>query len=159
MHNKNILISPYSQPIDGLHSPKDWGDANWKELVFKLKETYDMNVLQIGTFDEAQIKGTDIVFRSRPFEEIKKLVQNSRLVISVDNFLPHLCKDINKKCVVIWGPSDSNIFGYKENLNIHGNREHLRKHQLHLWKECEQINKEAFPTVEEVLRQISYLIG
>lgn len=148
MHNKNILIAPFSKDA------KNWGIENWNELVKKVKEEYSYNVLQIGTFEDAQIKGTDIIFRNRSFEEIKKLIQNSRLVISVDSFLPHFCETLNKKCVVIWGPSDSNIFGYRKNVNIHGNKEHLRKYQFNLWSECEPINKEAFPTVEKVLEEI-----
>lgn len=153
MHNKNILIAPFSKEA------KNWEIENWKELVNKVKEKYGYNVLQIGTFEDTQIKGTDIIFRNRSFEEIKKLIQNSRLIISVDSFLQHFCKTLNKKCIVIWGPSDSNIFGYKDNVNIHGNKEYLRKYQFHLWAECEPIDKSAFPSVEEVLKEVDKILS
>lgn len=154
-HNKNILISPYSNILpNGQESPKNWSKENWIELVNKIKENSDYNILQIGTFQEEQIKGTDIIFRNRPFEEVKKLIQNSRVILSVDNFLPHFCKTFNKKCIVIWGPSNPKIFGYKENINLQGDSKYMRRDQFWKWDQCESIDLRVFPSVEQVYNEI-----
>lgn len=156
MHNKNIIISPFSNNLlDGRESPKNWGTENWNELVRQIKEKYNFNVLQIGTHSEKQIKGTDFIAREWRFEKIKDLLKHSRFFISVDNFLPHFARLVNKRGVVIWGPSDSNIFGYKQNINVHGDKQYMREQQHWLWQQCEQINPLAFPTVEEVMKSIS----
>lgn len=158
MHNKNILISPYSKKIEGKLSPKDWGKENWEALVKKIREHSDYNLIQVGVEGEEKIKGVDLCIFNIPFDKLKRIVQNSRVIISVDNFMPHFCKTVNKSCYVIWGPSDSSIFGYPENKNILGNTELMRKQQFWLWCQCEKVSSDAFPSVEDVFKYIKNFI-
>ncbi len=155
-----IVVSPFSNNLpDGKPSPKNWPLENWIELVRLIKEEYPWcHLMQVGTSKESQIKGTDIFFQDRPLEVIAKLVEGSKTFISVDNFLPHLGNTINKNGIVIWGPSDSRIFGYDNNINLHGDRSLMRKNHFWLWTQCEEIPNEAFPTVEDVMNKLRKIL-
>jgi hypothetical protein len=156
-----IVISPYSnKDHTGKLSPKNWGEGNWEQLVQRIKKDFHyQHIVQIGIEGEQKIKGVDLFLTNQKFEKLKGFVETTKLWISVDNFFPHFCKSLDKNGgVVIFGPSNSRFFGYKENYNLHGNKKYLRKDQFLMWSMCEPINNKAFPTVSEVYTTVKKLL-
>jgi hypothetical protein len=143
-----ILISPYSRKLrNNKENPKNY--PYWKELIELLKE-YDNNIVQIGVKGEIPLV-LDFRFDMR-LEDIKRLVFSSDFWMSVDNFLPHLVnvRKVNKQGIVLWGPSDPLIYGYKSNINILKSRDCLRKDQFGIW-EALDFNKDIFMEPEGVI--------
>lgn len=127
---KYILISPYSRILkDGTYNAKNY--PWWPVVIEDLKK--DFEIIQVGIREE-----TALVADFRPNLKLKKLGElllddNCYSWISVDNFFPHLAHLVGKPGVVIWGISDPNIFGYKENKNLLKSKKFLRTHQFMIW--------------------------
>jgi len=147
---KTIVISPWSRKLrNGVtRNPKDY--PYWKELVKELKKTY--KVIQVGVKGEELI-GADEVKFDLSLEELRKLIKNCATWISVDNFFQHLAWSIGKVGIVLFGQSDPNIFGHKENTNMLVGREQLRKFQFDIWERADY-KEEAFVLPEAVLKEI-----
>lgn len=146
---RKCIISPFSRPLrNGKQNPKNY--PYWKELIKLLP----YHVIQIG------VKGEDKLVKDCRFnlsiKELKALIKECDLWISVDTFLPHLAHHVGKSGVVIWGKSDPNIFGYLENKNVIINREKLRSNQFIFW-ENEVFDESVFPKPEQLLKIINDL--
>lgn len=135
---KTIVISPYSSKLhSGKRNAKDY--AYFPELISLLK-SQGYYVIQIGVTGEAKFDGVNEFKQNLSFPQLKELVSKPEvLVVSVDSFLPHMCHTVGVRCVVLWGKSDPNVFGYKENINILKDRTHLRNpfEQFVYWNEVE----------------------
>lgn len=143
-----IVIAPYAQKLrNGKINPKNF--PYWKELIQLLEPKY--KIIQVGVNGEEKL--TKAAAFNLDLDSLKELLINSKFWISVDSFLPHLAHHINKKGVVIWGPSDPNIFGYKENINILKDRKYLRSNQFDIW-EVQEFNADAFVSAENIYKTI-----
>jgi ADP-heptose:LPS heptosyltransferase len=130
-----ILISPYSRKLrNNKRNPKDF--PYWKELVTLLKNA-GFYIIQVGVANEEKIEGVDECLFNKSLNELKGIVNECVTWISVDNFFQHLCWLNNKPGIVIFGQSDPEIFGHKENINLLKSREYLRKDQFNIWESSE----------------------
>lgn len=148
---KNAIIAPYAAKLrSGNNNPKNY--PHWVELIHLLKER-GFNIIQIGTEGEVRLEGADEFKTNLSFPELTELVwMNNVLILSVDSFFPHFCRSVGQKCVVLWGKSDPNVFGYKENVNILKDRKYLRSpHDQWLYWEKETFDPDVFATAKEVV--------
>jgi ADP-heptose:LPS heptosyltransferase len=144
----NIVISPFSKKLrNGKENPKNY--PYWKGVISLLKQK---NIIQIGV--EGETKLVNDFRKGLSLDQIKKLISECDFWMSVDNFLPHLAHHIPKPGVVLWGYSDPNIFGYKENLNLLKNRNYLRKDQFNIWEAIEY-NEDVFMSANDVVKEVS----
>lgn len=141
-----ILISPYSKYFgEGKENAKNY--PYWQELINLLKkEKY--KIYQIGVKGEKELMNIDKYIFNKPFKKLKNYLKICDFYISVDNFFQHFAHYYGKYGFVIYGKSDPELFGYKENINIFKSKDYLRKGQYLYWKE-EPYNKEVFvnPTI------------
>ena len=111
-----ILISPYSRKLrNGKENPKNY--PYWKELVSLLKKN-DFYIIQTGISGESVIEGVDEVRFNLKLKDLKELILNSFIYISVDNFFQHYASSLKKRGIVLWSKSDPNIFGYDFNIVV-----------------------------------------
>jgi len=132
-----ILISPYSRKVsDDMKNPKNY--PWWKQVVSELKDDVDDEIIQIGVKGEPDI-GVHKLLVNLPLLSLARLVNDCKVWASVDNFLPHFCNYHypEKRGVVIYGPSDPDIFGYPHNVNFLRDRCHLRIWQFEKWTQCD----------------------
>ncbi len=143
-----IIISPFSNKLGDKQNAKNY--PYWRELVGRLRLA-GMYVIQLGAGDEPKIGANGYLYNQK-FDEIAKLIRNSHLWLSVDNFLHHLVKAEcpEKPGIVIWGPSDPELFGYPEQINVLKSRATLRPRQWAIWNECE-FNPDIFPDYNEIM--------
>jgi ADP-heptose:LPS heptosyltransferase len=147
-----VIISPYSKPLrNGKENPKNY--PYWPELVKGLKEK-DMYVIQIGVRGEKEIEGVDEVLFNKPLKELVSLLNECNTWISVDNFFQHLAYFNGKPGIAIFGQSDPEIFGHKENINILKDRKYLRVLQFDIWERAE-CNNECFVEPAVIIDRIS----
>lgn len=90
-----------------------------------------------------------------PEQEIIDLVNWCDKWISIDSFLPHLCKYHNLKSgIVIWGKSDPLIFGYPENVNLIKDRNRLRPDQFVFWTNVKW-DKDDFIIATDLIKSLN----
>jgi len=92
--NKKIcLVCISAAKINNEDSNKDWEDIRWFNLIYQLKK---MNyfVIQVGTHKDNQIPNVDYKFLDKSLSELKFLIENSTLWISVDTFFHHFASAI-----------------------------------------------------------------
>ena len=145
---KKAIISPFSRKLRNGKSPNPKDYPFWKELIVELrKQKY--YVIQVGVQGE-QLFDVDEVKTNLPLNDLEKLIKECYTWISVDNFFPHLAQNVGKKGIVLWGQSDPEIFGYKENINLLKDRKYLRKYQADIWERTDFI-RESFVDSQTVL--------
>jgi hypothetical protein len=149
---KSIIVSPYSRPLrNGKENSKNY--PYWDSLVAILKGK-GYYIIQIGRIGEREISGVDETKFGLSLAELEKIAVSCTTWISVDNFFQHMCKLVGKHGYVLFGLSDPNIFGHKENTNLLKDRKYLREKQFDIW-ESEPYNPEAFVSAEEAAKAIT----
>lgn len=141
-----IIISPFAKKLreEKLH-PKNY--PYWVELISKIDE----EIIQVGIEGELQLVKD---FRKNlSLSELKELVLSCKTWISVDSFFQHFCWEIGKPGIVLFGPSDPNIFGHPENINLLKDRKYLREKQHWLWEQCD-FNENAFVKSSVVIEEL-----
>ena len=120
----------------------------WEELISLIKEP----IVQVGIEGEKQLVPD---FRKNlSILELRQLIQECRTWVGIDSFFQHLAWDENKKGIVLWGPSDPNIFGHPENINLLKDRKYLVPNQF-LWWEATEHQAERFVTPIEVFNYLT----
>lgn len=130
MSRKYIIISPWSKMLrDGSYNPKNY--PHWKKVIDGIKSDFD--IIQIGI--PGEVKLVDDFRIGLPLKKIKELLLDERCHtwVAVDNFLQHLSFLIKKPGIVLYGISDPNVFGYRENKNLLKARKYLRDNQFYIW--------------------------
>lgn len=132
LSEKCILISKGVKLLrNGKRNPKDY--PYWDKLIELLKKEY--KIIEVGIL---------------PLKELDKLIEECYTWIAVDSFFQHYAWYKGKKGIVIFGKSDPNIFGHKENINILKDRNHLRSNQFSIW-ELEEYSEDCFTQPEEII--------
>ena len=141
-----IIIAPFAR---GMRTPKPHPKnyPHWKELVSHIDE----EIIQVGVEGEEQL--VEDFRKNLKMNELAALVNECKTWVAVDSFFQHFCWDLGKQGIVLWGQSDPNIFGHKENINLLKDRKYLREKQFWLWEQCE-FNAEAFVEPDVVLKEL-----
>ena len=150
---KKILISPYSKKIE-TYSRNAKNYPYFKELVCKIKKS-GLHTIQVGIEGEESI-GCDEMQFNLSLKDLSKLIDECYGWISVDNFFHHLAWTRGKMGNVIFGPSDPNIYGHKENNNILKNRKYLAPLQFDTWENI-RYNDHAFDKANIVFRKLDFI--
>lgn len=141
-----IIISPYSKKLrNGKENPKNY--PYWKELI----ELIDDPIVQVGITGETQL--VDIFHQNLSLKELEELILKCKIWISVDSFFQHFAWDIGKPGIVLWGPSDPNIYGHPENINLLKDRSLLVPNQFLMWEQ-QSYRTECFVDPKEILKHI-----
>lgn len=152
-----ILLSPWAKVTDqGKPSPKNY--PWWPEAVRGLLGA-GFEVHQLGIDGEPDVPGVRKRSNGLRIREIERLLDECQTWLSTDTFLQHLAWDRKKRGVAIFGPSDPEIFGHPENINLLKSRKYLRSKQFWLWSQCEPVPNEAFVSPEEAVRAVVSLIN
>jgi len=131
---KKILLAPYSHKmLSGKPNPKNY--PFFSEVVSALKS--ECYITQIGVSGEAKIPGADKIELDRSFDDLKKMLDECDIFVSVDSFFPHFAKYNNRSGgIVIFSLSDPEIFGYPDNINVLKDRQFLRRGQFMKWDDA-----------------------
>jgi pyruvyltransferase len=148
---RKIIISPFSRKLRNGKTPNPKDYPFWKELISELRKR-KYYVIQIGVPGE-ELFEVDEVKINLSLQELEELLKKSNIWISVDNFFQHFAANYKKRGIVLWGQSDPEIFGYKENINLLKDKKYLRKYQFDIWETAKFI-KESFIEPQEILKVI-----
>jgi hypothetical protein len=98
---------------------------HWHYLVEKLINQ-GIFVIQVGSLNDIYIKGAYSLLGLLTNEQLVMLIKKSRVVIAVDNFIIHISYMVQTPAVVLWGPTDPDIYGYGNQVNLSGPPDHCR---------------------------------
>jgi len=107
-----ILLQSSSCKLGG----KQWAKDKWEELIKRL-DCYDF--LLVGSYTDTLIKGAVDLRGKTTLREAISLLSVSNLFVGIDSFLNHATNALGTKGVVLFGSSNPNMWGYKENINIY----------------------------------------
>jgi ADP-heptose:LPS heptosyltransferase len=109
---KIIVIAPSS------NSPRKALESGiWHDLVHKLN-VEGFFVLQVGKKNERYIKGAYSLLGLTTPRQLIALLNKCHMVISLDNFVMHAAHLIKIPSVIIWGPTEPEVYGYDEQVHI-----------------------------------------
>lgn len=98
---------------------KQWPYEYWNRFVALFKEQYpSIKVVQLGVKDAARISHADYYLLGESLEIVKHILKNALLHIDIEGGLVHLATQLQKKCVVLFGPTQDWFFGYPQNINV-----------------------------------------
>lgn len=98
---------------------KQWGYDKLCKFVSLFKNKFpNISVVQLGTKNALHIPNVDLYCIGNDLELVKYILYNSQLHIDSEGGLVHLATQLHTKCVVLFGPTMPEYFGYLENDNI-----------------------------------------
>ena len=102
-----------------VHQTKEWAYENFVDLISIIKKTYpQIKVIQIGGADSTLIKGVDKGIFGENLNYIKGLLRNAMAHIDTEGGMVHLATQLGTKCIVLFGPTPMEYYGYQQNINI-----------------------------------------
>ncbi len=106
VHGKNVIA-------------KQWAFDKLCQFVKMFKHKYsNIKVVQLGTKTTPKVPDADEYFLGQNMELVKYILAGSMLHIDSEGGLVHLASQLDTKCIVLFGPTMEEYFGYKENDNI-----------------------------------------
>lgn len=95
---------------------KEWKYYKWEKII---KLYPNIHFFQLGNCDDYKLKGA-LDFTNLKLRDQISILNSSDFYIGVDSFWQHAAKALNKKSIILFGPSNSEIWGYDDNVNIIG---------------------------------------
>ena len=104
---------------NGYHT-KVWPVEYWKQFVVDFKNRYpNIKIVQVGGKNSYSIKGVDSnMSGSIDMKNSLQIIKGGMFHVDNESGLVHAARAMNKKSVVMFGPTNMDFFGYKENVNI-----------------------------------------
>ncbi len=121
-NKKYICIEPNSKQT--FTNNKQWPLAHWQNLInllsnYLFENKLDYRIVQIGIKGSPLLKGVVDLIGTTSFRQIKKIIENSSLVIANEGGIGHLTASSNTKGVIICNPSlPKDLMAYPQYINI-----------------------------------------
>lgn len=98
---------------------KEWPFSYLEKFVKLFKEKYpQVGVIQLGSTGTPNVYGVDAYFLGENLELVKYILRDSLVHIDKEGGLVHLATQLGTKCIVCFGPTQEEYFGYPENINL-----------------------------------------
>ena len=98
---------------------KTWYLGYWSQLIKEIKKQYGIKVIQLGAATANKIDGVDhCLINKTTLSEAFDILAGSELHIDGDSGLVHAATRMEVPCVVMWGPTPHEFYGYPQNANI-----------------------------------------
>jgi ADP-heptose:LPS heptosyltransferase len=117
---KNIIISPSTDSPRKMMHP-----LAWHNLVERLTAEGAL-VIQVGKMQDMHIKGAYSLLNLTTPRQLISLIKRCNFVVTSDNFIMHAAHLVEKPAVVLWGPTKSGVYGYKEHIHIEAPLDHCQ---------------------------------
>ncbi len=99
-------------------STKNISMQQWCQIVSLILEE-GVEVIQLGVVEEEKIEGvTHCLNGQTSFEETGLLIKHGLCHIDTEGGLVHLANAVHGRCVVLFGPTPVEFFGYPQNINL-----------------------------------------
>lgn len=104
---------------DNSRIAKSWNREGFEQMIFLFKERYpEIDVVQIGAENSEKLAGVKKYVLGADFRLSLYLLKNSMLHVDIEGGLVHIATQLGTKCVVLFGPTVREYYGYEQNINI-----------------------------------------
>ncbi len=101
------------------HVAKSWPKERFEALIVLLKEAYpSIEIVQLGAEETKPLVGVDRCILGEPYGLVREILAHSLLHIDVEGGLVHFATQLGTKCIVLFGPTEVEFFGYPQNINV-----------------------------------------
>lgn len=98
---------------------KSWKKESFEKVIRMIKESYpDIRVIQLGGVNAYRLRGADNYVLGEDFRLVMHMLNNSMLHVDIEGGLVHIATQLGTKCVVLFGPTVPDYYGYEQNINI-----------------------------------------
>lgn len=98
---------------------KSWSKEKFERLISLFKNKYpEIEVVQPGAADTDQLTGADRYVLGADFRLAVYLLKNAMLHVDIEGGLVHIATQLGTKCIVLFGPTVKEYYGYGQNTNI-----------------------------------------
>lgn len=98
---------------------KAWPIRCFNEYVARMKKRFpSVEIVQCGGSGDVKVAGADRHYLGVDLELTKYILANSLLHVGGEGGLVHLATFLGTKCLVLFGPSCVEYFGYDQNINL-----------------------------------------
>ena len=98
---------------------KQWPKEYFESFIEKFKNKYPfISVVQVGDSNTDKIINADRYVLGQDLELVKYVLKGTIFHLDTEGGLVHLASQLGSKCVVIFGPTQCEFFGYPQNINI-----------------------------------------
>ena len=99
-------------------STKNISMQQWRKIVSLIRRE-GVDVIQLGIVEEEKIEGvTHYLNGQTSLEETGLLIKHGLCHIDTEGGLVHLANAVHTRCVVLFGPTPVEFFGYPQNINL-----------------------------------------
>lgn len=104
---------------DGSKVAKSWSKEKFERLICLFKDKYpQIEVVQLGAASSAPLYGADRCVFGADFRLSVHLLKNTMLHVDIEGGLVHIATQLGTKCIVLFGPTVKEYYGYEQNTNI-----------------------------------------
>jgi ADP-heptose:LPS heptosyltransferase len=89
----------------------------WQQVVDRLV-TDGVLVLLVGRDEEPHVRGAYSLLGRTTVREAVALIRRATAVLTCDSFIMHAAHLAGKPAAVVWGPTDSRVYGYPEHVHV-----------------------------------------
>lgn len=108
---------------EGFIPAKQWPYEYYEKFIGLFKKKYpSIKAIQIGAAGNERIKSADKYFMGKNFELVKQILSKAIFHFDIEGGIMHLASNIGTKCIVVYGPTQMEIFSYDDNINIVSNK-------------------------------------
>ena len=98
---------------------KSWSKERFECLISLFKEKYsDIKVVQLGAKNSERLAGADRYLLGTDFRLSLYLLKYSLVHVDIEGGLVHIATQLGTKCIVLFGPTVREYYGYEQNINI-----------------------------------------
>jgi SAM-dependent methyltransferase len=117
-HGFDMKFLPARTRKTDYSSTKNLSMTQWAEIVSLLRRE-GIEVIQLGVVEEERIEGvTHCLNGQTTLDETALLIKHGLCHIDTEGGLVHLAHAVHARCVVVFGPTPSEFFGYPQNINL-----------------------------------------
>lgn len=119
IHTGSAIAGDNCQNLDA----RQWPQAYYQEFVECFKKKYpDITLVQIGDEKTRRLQDIDWYLFGESIELVKCVLKNAIFHFSTEGGLMHLATQLGTKCITVFGPTQVQLFGYKQNVNLVSDR-------------------------------------
>ena len=122
-----MLLQTHGGSPQAQYSKKSWFRDMPMEIAQKLVNYYSKSyrILHIRTPEQPALQGTELL--NLPFRELYAVFPLSQKRLFIDSFAQHVATALDLQSTVVWIGNKPEVFGYKENINILPDGNHVRE--------------------------------
>ena len=99
-------------------STKNISLEQWRQIVSLFRKE-GVGIIQLGVLEEEKIEGvTHYLNGQTSLDETGLLIKHGLCHIDTEGGLVHLARAVHARCVVLFGPTPTEFFGYPQNINL-----------------------------------------